>query len=70
MHQQVSRVINPLLSLQVGWVGLGRMGSRMVNNLLDAGNNVVVYDSNKVGHSSALWQSSSSCVRIECSTHQ
>lgn len=25
------------------------MGSRMVNNLLEAGNKVVVYDSNQVG---------------------
>lgn len=33
---------------KVGWVGLGRMGSRMVKHLLDAGNNVVVYDSNEL----------------------
>jgi 3-hydroxyisobutyrate dehydrogenase-like beta-hydroxyacid dehydrogenase len=29
------------------------MGSRMVNNLLEAGNKVVVYDSNQVGRTLA-----------------
>jgi 3-hydroxyisobutyrate dehydrogenase-like beta-hydroxyacid dehydrogenase len=39
---------------QVGWVGLGRMGSKMVGRLLDAGNKVVVCDSNKVCAACAL----------------
>eukprot|EP00775_Hariotina_reticulata_P002770 gene2770-3063_t len=33
---------------QVGFIGLGKMGSRMVNHLLDAGINVVAYDKNRL----------------------
>jgi 3-hydroxyisobutyrate dehydrogenase-like beta-hydroxyacid dehydrogenase len=33
--------------LQVGFIGLGKMGSRMVNHLLDAGTNVVAFDHNR-----------------------
>jgi 6-phosphogluconate dehydrogenase (decarboxylating) len=48
-----------LLSLlQVGFIGLGKMGSRMVNHLLDAGTTVVAFDHNRwVGwHTSHHWQ--------------
>lgn len=43
----------------MGWIGLGRMGSRMVKHLLDAGNSVVVYDSNQVS-----WRSSDRLVQL------
>lgn len=50
--QQGSRAIATQAMLaagqKVGWVGLGRMGSRMVKQLLEAGNSVVVYDSNQL----------------------
>jgi glutamyl-tRNA reductase len=36
-----------LLLLQVGFIGLGKMGSRMVTHLLDAGTNVVAFDHNR-----------------------
>jgi D-arabinose 1-dehydrogenase-like Zn-dependent alcohol dehydrogenase len=36
------------VSPQVGVIGLGRMGTRMVPRLLDAGHDVVVNDSNKI----------------------
>jgi 3-hydroxyisobutyrate dehydrogenase-like beta-hydroxyacid dehydrogenase len=34
--------------MQVGFIGLGKMGSRMVNHLLDAGIHVVAYDKNRL----------------------
>jgi len=33
---------------QIGFIGLGRMGYRMVPRLLDAGHEVVAYDTNKL----------------------
>lgn len=39
--------------LQVGFIGLGKMGSRMVKNLLDAGTTVVAYDQNRLAVSRA-----------------
>ncbi|WIA21939.1 hypothetical protein OEZ85_004305 [Tetradesmus obliquus] len=36
------------LGHKVGFIGLGKMGSRMVNHLLDAGTNVVAFDQNRL----------------------
>lgn len=42
-----------MLIFQVGFIGLGKMGSRMVKHLLDAGTTVVAYDHNRLALSRA-----------------
>eukprot|EP00878_Enallax_costatus_P032829 GHUV01036130.1.p1 GENE.GHUV01036130.1~~GHUV01036130.1.p1 ORF type:complete len:143 (+),score=31.04 GHUV01036130.1:145-573(+) len=38
---------------KIGFIGLGKMGSRMVQHLLDAGSTVVAYDHNRLALSRA-----------------